>query len=32
MNEIKFIVLFLGGGGGCGGVGHREDFFNGWSS
>lgn len=31
MNEIKFIVLFLGGGG-CGGVGHREDFFNGWSS
>ena len=29
MNEIKFIVLFLVGGGG---VCHREDFFNGWSS
>ena len=31
MNEIKFIVLFLVGVGG-GGVGHREDLFNGWSS
>ena len=29
MNEIKFIVLFLWGGGG---FGHCEDFFNGWSS